>query len=118
MFGKPFGPGARLIESRVISRPLTAMLLLLATTKRSSRPKKSDRWKKLPVKVKLNGSIGKPAGPTLTPGGSVWGAAAAVTEPLEPLVEPLPELGAGAGAGLLLPVRVRELNCTCDFEAA
>ena len=55
---------------RLISRPLTDTPLFVATTKCSSRLKKFDRWKKLPLKVNVNGSIGKPAGPTVAPGGS------------------------------------------------
>ena len=75
--GNPAGPGARLIASRLRSRPLTDSRRLLATTKCSRRPKKLERWKKLPWKVKVKGSIGKPDGPTPAPGGSVAAGAAA-----------------------------------------
>ena len=44
------------------------MRWFVGATNRSRRPKKSDRWKKLPWKVNVNGSIGKPAGPTVAPG--------------------------------------------------
>jgi hypothetical protein len=43
---------------------------LLATTNRWRRPRKSARWKKFPPKVKVKGSTGNPAGPTVAPGGS------------------------------------------------
>jgi hypothetical protein len=69
--GKPFGPAAKVIALSVISRPLTDTCLLLATTKRCRRLKKSARWKKLPWNLKVNGSTGKPAGPIDAPGGNV-----------------------------------------------
>ena len=68
--GKPLGPAPRLIASKDSRRPLTVTLLCLTTTNRWTRPRKSDRWKKLPRNVKVNDSIGKPAGPTVAPGGS------------------------------------------------
>ena len=68
--GKPLAPGVRLMASRLRSRPLTDTRRLAATTNRSRRPKKLARWKKLPWKVKVKGSIGNPAGPTPLPGGS------------------------------------------------
>src|SRR2546421_12133265 len=58
------------------------MRLLDATTKRWSRLKKSARWKKLPRKVNVNCSAGKPAGPTVTPGGSEALGFLAAEEPL------------------------------------
>ena len=68
--GKPVGPAPRLIASKDSSRPLTVTLLFLTTTNRWIRPRKLERWKKLPRKVNVNDSIGKPAGPTVAPGGS------------------------------------------------
>src|SRR5438270_5960470 len=95
---------------RVISRPLTDSRLPTCTN-RCSRPKKSARWKKFPWKVKVNGSTGKPAGPTVAPGGSValdaCEAWAEVEPPgLEPLeVEPLElEPAAGGVGGAAEPV--------------
>ena len=63
------------IASTVRRRPLTSRVLRLATMNRWSRSKKVDRWKKFPSKVKLNGMVGNPAGPTDAPGGSVAVAA-------------------------------------------
>src|SRR5579859_1539476 len=73
-------------------RPLTETRLLSATTKRSSRPKKLARWKKLPVNVNVNGSIGNPAGPIPAPGGRPPAAVA-----VEAAV-------VGVGAGGVVPV--------------
>jgi hypothetical protein len=106
--GNPFGPAPSEIPLMVSRRPLTVIVPLLATTKRSSRLKKSDMWKKLPVKLKLNCSVGKPAGPTEAPGGSTAAAAAAALAALEELDEftalPTDEVdgvvdGVGVGAG-------------------
>ena len=73
----------------------------------SSRAKNVPSRKKLPSKVKENGIVGKPAGPTTAPGGSVavaaWLAAAGVApEAAEPLdaLEPLDPLAPLAGAGV------------------
>jgi hypothetical protein len=101
--GNPLGDAVKLIALRVISRPLTQTRLLLATTKRCSRPKKSARLKKFPRKVKLNCSAGKPAGPTAAPGGSCAALELLAFEelpfeelPFEELPElPLDEEGAG-----------------------
>ena len=69
--GKPPAAGPSVTAFSVISRPLTDRCWLVATTKSWTRPKKLEREKKLPWKVKVNGSIGKPAGPIVAPGGSV-----------------------------------------------
>src|SRR5581483_1009429 len=104
--GKPFGPAPRLIAFRVMSRPLTATPLLLAITKRSTRPRKSARWKKFPWKVKVNGSTGNPAGPTEAPGGSAALAACVAAVGV-------------VGTALALPgVSVRSRKSTCDLSAA
>jgi hypothetical protein len=109
--GKPPVFWARVTAFRVIRRPLTERRWLFATTNFWRRPRKSARWKKLPWKVKVNGSTGKPAGPIVAPGGSgVLGAvedAPAVEEedPLAPEDEDPLELEddppAGVGVGVL-----------------
>jgi hypothetical protein len=68
--GKPDGPAPRLIAFSVISLPLTATWLLLTVTNAWSRRSRSARLKKLPWKVRVKFSVGKPAGPTVAPGGS------------------------------------------------
>src|ERR1700733_5460679 len=55
IWGKPWGLAPKLIPLRVMRRPLTETRLLVATTKRSSRPKKLARWKKLPWKLNVKG---------------------------------------------------------------
>ena len=81
--GKPEDPGPRLIALSVISRPLTDTRWLPMTTNRWSLPRKSARWKKLPWNVNVNGSIGKPAGPTVAPGGSAAVEACEAEEEVE-----------------------------------
>jgi hypothetical protein len=53
--GNPLGAAPRLIAFRLISRPLTFTCLFVATTNRWRRPRKSARWKKLPLNVNVNG---------------------------------------------------------------
>ncbi len=62
--------GVRLIPLIVMSRPLTSNVLPRLVTKFCSRLKKSERWKKLPVTLNVNCSVGRPAAPTAAPGGS------------------------------------------------
>src|SRR5947209_19407767 len=76
--GKPSGPAPRLMALNDSSRPPTVTLLFLTMTKCWTRPRKLERWKKLPRKLNVNDSIGKPAGPTAAPGGSVAVTACAV----------------------------------------
>src|SRR5436309_2439319 len=81
----------------------------------SSRAKKAERRKKLPSKVNENGIVGKPAGPTTAPGGSVAVAACAAAagwpveavdpeaplpppEPFDPFEDPLDPLEADGAA--------------------
>src|ERR1700759_3714424 len=59
----------------VMSRPLISRLLSRLITKFCRRLKKLARWKKLPASVKVNCSVGRPACPTVAPGGSCDAAA-------------------------------------------
>src|ERR1700722_10415343 len=103
MCGKPPGAaGPRLIAFSDIKRPLTEMCLLVVTTKRSKRCRKLARWKKLPLKPNVNNSVGKPAGPTATPGGSAAVAAAEVA------LDAGAEVGAGADAVPGVSCRLRK----------
>src|SRR6185437_14164001 len=104
IWGNPPAPGARLIPLMVMRRPLISRLLPRLVTKLCSRLKKSARWKKLPLSVKVNCSVGSPAAPTAAPGGSGESVVLAELAPAalvalelelepEPEPEPEPELG-------------------------
>ncbi len=97
MCGKPCGAASSPMPSIVMKRPDTDTCRLRTTRKCSSRPTKSDRWKKLPVKVNANGIVGKPAAPTDAPGGSVAVVACVAA------ADPVAAGGAGAGADVPEP---------------
>ena len=99
IWGNPEAAGARLIPLMVIRRPLINRVLPRLVTKLCSRLKKSARWKKLPLSVNVNCSVGSPAGPNAAPGGSCGSVvlaelvpAALVELELELELEPEPEL--------------------------
>src|SRR2546423_14064626 len=112
MCGKPWLPAVRARPSTVSSRPCTLRPRWEARMRPSSREKNEESRKKLPSNVNENGIVGKPAGPTPAPGGSVAVAACvadAGAEPLDPPARvdpPDPQAGVdpgdpfpGAGAG-------------------
>jgi hypothetical protein len=109
--GKPVDAAPSEIELMLKSRPLTVISPLRATTKRSSRLKKSDRWKKLPVKLKVNCSVGKPADPIEAPGGS---APADTVLPVEELAGV--ELEEPAGVELEEPEELEEVEELEELE--
>src|SRR5947209_20055934 len=105
----------------LMRRPLISKLLPRLVTKFCSRLKKSARWKKLPLSVKVNCSVGSPAGPTAAPGGSADAGALAALGPapllelgveLEPALGVELELGGvlALPAGALLSWRPRKLT--------
>ena len=90
-------------EASMLSRrPLMSTCLPLKRTKLWTSSRNLSMSKKLPVKRKVNGMVGKPAEPTVAPGGSVaaaaWVAGAGVVVDGVELVEldapPVPEDGA------------------------
>ena len=74
-FGKPPGPATRLKPSTLSRRPSASTSLPLTRTKRWTSPKKRSMSKNVPLKTKEKGIVGKPAEPTVAPGGSVAAAA-------------------------------------------
>src|SRR2546430_6104283 len=85
-------------------RPRTLKPWRDARMRFSSREKNEESRKKLPSNANVNGIVGKPAGPTTAPGGSVAVAAwdgvagvAGVEAVAAPPLEPLDGDGAGAG---------------------
>src|SRR3954465_11654963 len=74
-FGKPPGPATRAKPSMLSSRPSASTCLPSTRTKRWTSPKKRSMSKKVPLKTNEKGMVGKPAEPTVAPGGSVAAAA-------------------------------------------
>src|SRR6188472_3610729 len=73
--GKPSGPPTSEKPSMLSRRPRTSTRSPLTCTKRCTSPKKRSMSKKEPLKTNENGIVGKPAEPTVAPGGSVAAAA-------------------------------------------
>src|SRR4051794_15078595 len=101
MWGKPWPAAVRARPSMGSSRPRTLRRPRDDWIWLSNREKNEERRKKLPSNVNENGMVGKPAGPTTAPGGSVAGAACVAAAGVDPLDPP-------AGADPLAPpARVR-----------
>src|ERR671939_188926 len=87
--GNPPGPASRSKPSRLSRRPLTSMRSPWTVTKCWTSSKKRSMSKKLPLKTNANGMVGKPAEPTVAPGGSVAVAACVAGAGALGVVEPL-----------------------------
>src|SRR5437764_9740402 len=75
--GKPSGPALRSNPSTVSRRPLTLMVLPLSAVSSSIECRNFCMLKNEPWKSNVNGIVGKPAAPTVAPGGSALAMALA-----------------------------------------
>ena len=116
MLGKPEVPAESEKASMLSRRPLTSMRLPSKRTNRWTSSRNFSMSKKLPVNWNTNGMVGKPAEPTVAPGGSVAAAACVagadapaagvLVDDVELDAPPVPEAAPSAAAGVVAAVLV------------